>query len=730
MEKKYRRYFVVLLLIALPTAVFWRAQNYQFAGGWDDKQNIQENPHLNPVTLPKVFSFWTQPYKGLYIPFTYTVWAGVAKSTQLSNRLQHSASTRPLDAKPFHRLNVVLHLFSGLVVFAILLLLTRNDWAACAGALFFALHPVQVEPVAWATGTKDLLAGVLSLIAVWQYLHYAIRRKETPGKRNTTSNHGYGHYAVSLIAFVLALLSKPSAVAVPLVVWIVDYWILKRSPRQSLQALAPWVIFAAPVVVINKLAQPDEIVGYVAPLWARPLIAGDTITYYLYKIIYPAWLTPDYGRHVEKVLQQEWIYFTFLIPLVLGIWVWLGRDKRPWLVAATLGFVAAILPVSGLVPFAFQFISTGADRYLYFALFGAALGIAFELKQVAVPRCRAVAVGCAVILSALAVKSWTQLEHWRDPVSLFTHVIEGNPNSWMAHNNLGNLDAAQGNSDEAMRHFEAALRANPREAKTYSNIANLANENGDLDRAIDFYHKALDLDPGVPEAHNNLGLALIKLGKISAASEHYRRAIKLHPEYADAYDNLGSALMTLGRVDEAIGNYQQAVAVKPGIAAAHYNLAFALAQRGDLESAGTHYQAALEIEPRFVEAHSNLSAILLNRGDVQGATRHAREAVKLAPQAIVNRLNLGVVLLRQNQNEEAIVQFQEALRLESNLAEAHEELARALESQGKTREAVIHYQRTVELMKQRSLGNAEMGQRRMSRPLPEAESVIRRRLSR
>ncbi len=723
MGNKYRRYFVILLLVALPTAVFWRAQNYQFAGGWDDKQNIQENPYLNPVTLPKVFSFWTQPYKGLYIPFTYTVWAGVAHLTQLSNRPPHSAATRPLDAKPFHRLNVVLHVFSGLVVFAILLLLTRHDWAACAGALFFALHPVQVEPVAWATGTKDLLAGFLSLIAVWQYLQYAIGRKEISGKRNIKSDHGYGHYVVALSAFALALLSKPSAVAVPLVVWIVDYWVLNRSPRQSLQALAPWVMLATPVVVINKLAQPDEIVGYVAPLWARPLIAGDTLTYYLYKLFYPAWLTPDYGRPVEKVLQQEWIYFTFLIPLVLGVWVWLGRHKWPWLVAAVLGFVAAIVPVSGLVPFAFQFISTVADRYLYFALFGAALGIAFALKQVATPRGRAVAVGCAVILSALAVRSWFQLEHWRDPVSLFTYIIEGNPNSWTAHNNLGNLDAAQGNWDGAMRHFDAALRANPREAKTYSNIANVAHEKGDLDRAMEFYQKALGLDPRVPEAHNNIGLALIKLGKVSDATEHYRWAIKLDPTYANAYDNLGSALMGLGRIDEAIEKYQQAVALRPGFAAAHYNLAFASAQRGNSEAARTYYQSALEIEPQFVEAHSNLSLLLLKIGDVQGAMHHAREAVRLAPQAIVSRLNLGNILLGQNQYEEAIVQFQEALRLEPNLAEAHEGLGRALESQGKIREAAMHYQRTVDLMKQRSVANAAMDRRRTSRPSPDAESI-------
>src|SRR5262245_31742912 len=635
MAKKYRRYFLVLLLIAFPAAVFWRAQNFEFVSAWDDKQNIQENPYLNPVTLPKVFHFWTQPYRGLYIPFTYTVWAGVAQLTQLSNRMPRPVSAQPLDAKPFHRLNIVLHLFSGLVVFAILMLLTQNEWAACAGALFFAIHPVQVEPVAWATGTKDLLAGLLSLIAVWQYLRYAISRKDSAGKRKPTSNNGYGHYVVALVAFVLALLSKPSAVAVPLILWIIDYWLLCRSPRQSLQALAPFLIVAMPVGVINKLAQPDEMGGYVAPLWARPLIAADAIAYYLYKIIYPAWLTPDYGRRVEKILQQGAVYFTSFVPLVLGISIWLVRAKMPWLTAAALVFVAALLPVSGLVPFDFQSISTGADRYLYLAIVSAALAIAYGLKQIRAPRAGPVAVGCAVILCALAVRSRFQLEHWRDPVSLFTYVIEGNPNSWTAHNNLGNLDAEQGNWDEAMRHFDAALRANPRYAKTYSNIANVAHGKGDLERAIDFYHKALDLDPGNPAAHSNLGLALIKLGKIDDAIDHYQRAIKFEPEYVDAYDNLGSALMQLGRVDEAIGNYRVAVAIKPGLASAHYILAFALAQRGDLEQARTHYQAALGIEPRLVEAHSNLSLILLKLRDVQGAISHAREAVKLAPQTIV-----------------------------------------------------------------------------------------------
>jgi protein O-mannosyl-transferase len=707
MTKEHKRYLIILVLIALPAAVFWPAQNYQFIGGWDDKENLQENPYLNPVTLPKVFYLWSQPYKGLYIPFTYTVWAGVAQLDQLSNPSRHSVSGQALDAKPFHRLNIVLHLFSGLVVFAILLLLTQNDWAACAGALFFAIHPVQVEPVAWATGAKDLLAGLLSLLAIWQYLHYAVSAKATTGGQQISNPKTYGHYVVALIAFVLALLSKPSAVAVPLILWVIDYWILCRSPRQSLLALAPFLIMATPFVVINKLAQPDEVADYVSPVWARPLIAADAIVYYLYKIIYPAWLTPDYGRPVEKILRQGAVYLTSFVSLVLGISIWLLRAKMPWLVAAALGFVAALLPVSGLVPFDFQYISTGADRYLYLAMFSAALAIAYGLKQIKAPRAGSATVGCAVILCVLAVRSHFQLEHWRDPLSLFTHIIEGNPNSWSAYNNLGNLDAAQGNWDEAMRHFDAALRANPRNAKTYNNIGNVAYEKGDFDRAIDFYHRALDLDPRIPSAHSNLGLALIKLGKTQEAIDHYRRAVKSEPDYADAYDNLGTALMRAGRVDEAIGNYRQAVAIKPGFAAAHYNLAFALGQRGDFQSAETHYRSALAIEPRLVEAHSNLSLVLLKRGDTQGAIDHAREAVKLAPETIVNHLNLGNILLSQKQADEAIVQFKEALRLDPDVAEAHEGLGHAFESQGKMREAVAHYQRTVELMKRRSLPKAE-----------------------
>jgi tetratricopeptide (TPR) repeat protein len=510
-----------------------------------------------------------------------------------------------------------------------------------------------------------------------------------------------------LAAFVLALLSKPSAVTVPLILFIIDFWILRRSTKQSLQALTPWIIAAMPVVVINKLAQPDDIVGYVAPLWVRPLIAADAVGYYVYKIVFPAWLTPDYGRPAEKILQQGGVYFTSFVPLVLGFFIWRVRDKMPWLGAAALGFVATLLPVSGLVPFGFQYISTGADRYLYFALFSAALGIAYGLKQIRAPYHGIVAAGCAVILGTLAVRSWFQLEHWHDPVSLFTHVIEGNPNSWTAYSNLGNIDAAQGNWDVAMRHFDAALRANPRDAKTYNNIGSVAYRKGDLDGAIDSYRKALNLDPRIPTAHNNLALVLIQLGKTHDAIDHYRQAIRFDPDYADAYDNLATALMKIDRVDEAIGNYLRAVAIKPGFAAAHYNLAFALAQRGDLNGAMVHYQAALAIEPRMVEAHSNLSLVLLKLGDVQSAMRHAREAVKLAPKAIINRLNLGHILLSKKQNEEAMAQFEEALRLEPNLAEAHEGLARALESQGKVREALPHYQRTLALLKQRSIDLAK-----------------------
>ena len=596
-KKMLRCLLIVLALLVVTAVVFGEVRNHQFL--WDDDTNVTENAYLNPVTLPKLLHFWQRPYARLYVPLTYTVWSGLALVSGPG-----APQETGLKPRPFHIANLILHMLSVLMVFAILRLLVANDLASCAGAMLFALHPVQVEPVAWVTGLKDVLYGLLSLTAIWQYLLYAqsatlvdsLSREHGPASTNANKviqpRRAACHYALASLAFMLALLAKPTAVCVPLMVWVLDRWVLGRSLRQVGVSLAGWFTAAVVFIIITRFAQPDVATKFVTPLWARPLVAGDGLAFYLYKLAFPFWLAPDYGRSPARVLGQTWIYFTWMVPVGLGVVFWLWRKRWPLLLASLGVFIVGVLPVSGLIPFDFQRVSTVADRYLYLSMLGPAMAAASVLAR---QRRIFVAVSFALVLGLLGVASASQTQYWRDATTLFGYTLTVNSKSPLAHNNLGNA---------------LVLR-------------------GELEAAIGHYRQALATDPAYALGHNNLGNALFARGELDEAVDHLRQALQLNPAYAKAHYNLGIALARRGELEEAIDHFRQAVQIDPAYAKAHYNLGIALARRGELEEAIDHFRQTLHLQPQFAEAHESLGRALAQQGKRDEAVKHYEEALRI-----------------------------------------------------------------------------------------------------
>ena len=636
MLSRFQRYLIVLLLILVPLGVFWQARAYDFA--WDDDLNIGENPHFSQVRPATALFFWQEPYAGMYIPLTYSVWATLAS---LAERPANGG--RPtFNPLPFHAANIVLHILNVLMVFAILKLAVGSDWAACGGALLFAIHPLQVEPVAWVTGMKDVLSGSLALLAVWQYVAYARARSlssnpsqaltpsspaenglgrqgdvedSTVGELTTAvevkKNPGSWRYWLALVSYGLALLCKPATVVVPAINFVLGWWVVRRTLRQSAVELISWVLIAAPVIVVTKWAQPDVELDFIPPLWARFLVAADALVFYLVKLVLPLPLGADYGRIPELVLQQRAVYVTWIIPCGFAAFIWFWRDRKPFVVAAAGVFVAGILPVSGLVPFHFQAISTVADRYLYLSMLGPALALAWVL---AYSRRMSLAVGCGLLLSLLAVMSVFQVQYWRNETTLFAHALEVNPRSWTSHNNIGKARFEEGKIDEAIEHYQQALLANPRSSKSHNNLGNALAAKGELEKAVESYRKALTIAPRDPGVHKNLGLVLVAQGKVDEAIEQFRQALRIDATYASAHFNLGNTLAMSGKLEQAIEHYRQTLDNDPTFAAGHVALGNALTASGKLEQAIEHYRQALAIEPNGANAHLNLGLALAGLG--------------------------------------------------------------------------------------------------------------------
>lgn len=569
-----RRCLIILLLVAVTLGVFWQTRDYGFV--WDDDVNVKKNPYFHPVTVPNVVQFWQTPYWGLYIPLTYTVWGAAARFARLPGA--DRTETR-LDPRLFHTMNLVLHLLSGLVVLQILKKLGRDDWSACAGASLFALHPLQVEPVAWITGMKDLLCGFCSLLAVWQYLAFA--RLATAPLRDQESkkvSHRSGkrlHFALATMAFLLAMLAKPTAVVLPVAAWFLDRWALGRTAKQATTALIGWAALALPIVLWTQAAQPQSNLDFIAPLWARPLVAGDALGFYLYKLAVPVSLGPDYGRSPEFVLQHGWVYLTGVLPWGLAVLIGLWRDRLPGLVAPAGVFLAGLLPTLGLVPFGFQHISTVADRYLYISMLGPALLLA-NIMSGPWGNLRSAKMVCALYIGSLTFGSALQAAYWRNAVTLFRHTLEVNRQSWVAHNNLGNALLDDGRLEPAIAHYQNALRIEPRFAMAYYNLGNALANQGRLDEAVVHYSQALRLEPDYADARFNLGNTLARLRMFEEATAQYLQALRLSPGNPDVHLNLGNVLLEQGRLDDAISQYSSALRIKPDHEKARRALSLAL----------------------------------------------------------------------------------------------------------------------------------------------------------
>ncbi|MGH7180103.1 MAG: hypothetical protein ACREJC_22185, partial [Tepidisphaeraceae bacterium] len=399
---------------------------------------------------------------------TYTVWGGLAA---VADRTDGTLS--PL---PFHLASVILHALSAVMVFLILRRLVNCDWPACAGAMVFAVHPLQVEAVSWASGMKDVLAGLLALAALHQHLldWDATRRK--------------AHVAISAVFFAAAMLAKPSAVSIIAVALVLDLLVARAPLARVALALLPWAIIAAPLVVIAALAQETQGLPSV-PFQYRPLIATDSLAFYLLKLFVPINLALDYGRAPSVAIESHAALVTWLVPAGVAALIAVSRSRV--VAAAGLVFAAGMIPNLGLVPFQFQFYSTVADHYAYLSMLGAALVTAWVLSRQtgALP-----AVVCGVVLSLLVALTIRQAGVWRDSVTLLRHAVAVNPDSAGARNNLGRALGEAGSLDQAEEQFRAAMRLAPYDPLSRRNLALVNVKRGNVRAAADLLAEAIRLN--------------------------------------------------------------------------------------------------------------------------------------------------------------------------------------------------------------------------------------------
>lgn len=610
---KHREYKWLLLVLLAPLAVFLQLGGHEFLG-YDDPSNIYQNPHLVDFSLDNLLYFWQGPYLRLYIPLTYNFWLLLAKLSQLLN----SADGTPTNPHLFHLANLLVHLGATTLLFLILRELLDNVRAAAVGAVLFAIHPLQVEPVAWASAMKDLLSGFWSLLALWQYLRYC---------RAPEKGQQIGHYLSATLALALALLAKPSAVMVPLMAGLLGGLLLKRPWRRVLGELSPWLLCAVPVIMVTSQAQAWVAHVYKPPIWQRFLIAGDALSFYLAKLLLPLNLGPDYGRLPELVLTKEWVYLTGIIPYLLAL-VLFWKLPRPGLTAAGL-FLLPLLPVLGLQPFAFQAISTVADRYLYLAMLGPALAAALMYSHY--QRQKIFALLLVALLVLLAGQSAIQTRYWKNPFVFEAHAIQVNPQSWNAYLRYGVSQSLDNHKEDALASLKQALVIKPDFADAYYNLGVVYSDLGQKEQALAAYQQTLYLSPGNVPAALGLGDLYRESGQYDRAIMYYRIAVDNDPTQAEYHVRLGESYALAAREREALGSFRQAIALQPNYAEAHYRLGAIYQQRREYDQAITSYRTVLQLRPDSAESYNNLGIIFQEQGKVTEAAASFQQAIAISP---------------------------------------------------------------------------------------------------
>ncbi len=624
-----------LFAIALSAAVFL-AYKPAWSGEFifDDDLHLLNNPVLKTGGLVRAWSPSTSHIN--YWPLTFTVY-----------RLEFDAwGLNPLG---FHLVNIALH--SGIALLVWRVLVELNAPGAMLAAAIFALHPVNVESVAWIAQLKGLLSLLFALVSALFYLQY-------------DRSGGSWRYATAITAYGMSTLAKGMVITLPVVLLALAWWRRGRLERRDFVRLVPFMLIGALMAGIEVWAQgevqTDDVVRS-DNLLSRTAVAGYAVWFYFGKMLWPFNLCFVYPRwNVEDGNVLPYLPGLVLLVILFALALWRRRTWGRPVVMFIVCYVGLLLPALGFANIYFMRYSLVADHYQYAAaivpcamLTGGA--VAWALRQ---PRRRSAAfvVGVA-ILTALTVMTWRQSRMYVGLVTLYQTTIDRNPNCWLAYSNLGSEMLKRGLVDEAIADFRKAMEIKPDHWESHYDLGLVLIDRGQIDEAIVHYRKALEFKPHHADLHNNLGAALASRGKMEEAIAHYQKALEIKPNHAMAHYNLGVALASREKTEEAMVHYRKALEIKPDYAMAHYNLGVALVSRELYDEAIGHYQEALKIQPDFAEAHYNLGVAYYNlgsafarRGKVGDAIANYQKALDLASarndMALADRIRTEIAKLR------------------------------------------------------------------------------------
>jgi len=598
-----KRNLVVCLLLGVATLAIYNSVNQHPFVNYDDDRYIVENPHVRAGLTAETFKWaFTSTEQANWHPLT---WLSHALDCQLFR----------VNAAGHHLTSLMIHAVNAALLFLLLVYATGRVGRSIFVAALFALHPVNVESVAWVAERKNVLSTFFMLLALAAYARYALK----PSVQR---------YLIVAACFAFGLMSKPMVITLPCALLLLDFWPLARVKGSAVEHFAvpqkplsyllleklPLLAMSAASAMITIQAQQSAGAMRSTMQFSFGVrLENALVAYasYLWNMIWPTKLAPLYPHPGDSLAFWQIALSLVVVGSITAITIAL-RSRR-YLLIGWLWFLGTLVPVIGLIQVGDQAM---ADRYAYIPLIGVFVMIAFGAADFVSARKLQPAVPMAisaVILAALGFVTYRQLAFWSSSYALWSHTLQVTSNNFIAENNLGGALLLEGKVDDAFPHFQAAARINPQDPMSHSNIGAYLQEHQQLEKAIEEYQTTIRLasEPMLLSAtYANLGTAYRDLGDSTRAEESYNQALQLNPAQSSAYLGLGRLREQQGRRDDAITNYQRAAELRPS-EEAYLWMARALEQAGKLREALEAYENVLKINPDSGEAQAATNRIKL-----------------------------------------------------------------------------------------------------------------------
>ncbi|MDD5570664.1 MAG: tetratricopeptide repeat protein [Bacteroidales bacterium] len=619
-------YFILSAIVLLTIIVFSNSLKNNFISNWDDDVYILNNTDIKDINLVKfgriLHTYYNSNYHPLvtlYYAFEYNVFG--------------------MNSVPFHLSNLLFHLMNVCLVFYFIFLLTKKTDVAAIVSVLFAIHPMHVESVSWIAERKDVLYAFFFLGSMIYYLKYI----ENSSK--------YKPLVISIILFLLSCFSKSMAVTLPLVLILIDYYLSRQFSKKLILEKIPFFIIA---IIFGAVAFDSQSqfgstnMAPVFPAFERIFLLSYSTMYYIVMLVFPVNLS---AVHYYPINPGEalpvYCYLSLLAIVLIVLGVYMANKLKKEMIFGFLFFIITISLVIQLVPIGRAIVS---ERYSYVTYLGLFFiigmfynGVAEKYFSTGINKLKPFLQFAFVIYVLIfSYSSYSRNRVWKDGVTLFTDVIEKNPN--ISHPYLARAGARMNinDSEGALADYASAIKLNPGNAEAYNNRAVIENTRRQYDAAIADCKEAIRVKPDYPDAYNNYGVALANKRRYKEAIELYNKALKLNPTFFIAFDNRGFAKNLLKDFKGALTDCNIAISINPYYPEAYNDRGFAKQNLGDLKGALEDYTKTISLNPSHAKAYQNRAMIKYNSKDYQGAVNDFEKSLQLDSSNIENYYNIGV----------------------------------------------------------------------------------------